>query len=396
LNLNSKSAQNKRTFEPVKDPEDIKRIRKNLSKKPRDLLLFDLATQTGIGMKKLLQLKVKNLIGVDPNGKIDLKPSVNNKYSVIMTDTVYDTFHKYPIEVRPKPDDHLFKSKKGQQPLKLTSVSSMIKGWFKEANIEGSSAAISLRKTWEYHKDNNTQVNKETTAPKPKFNFKPLDTTTAQERIYQELFQAIVSRKIPPGSKLTTSEISKGFNVSHAPVRVALNWLEAKGFIESRKKKGSIVKGFTKEELHELVEIRIILESAAARMSYKIRTEETLNLLESIIEKCSSIDDYQEADQFHRLFHQTLFRDANRPQLVKMIIDLYDRFSPYAALAYRYTSHRTDYDSDRHRDYYHFKILEGMHNKDLNMILKNLKMDLKSVLILTEKALDARERSLSI
>ena len=111
MNLNPKSAQNKRSFEPVKDPEDIKRIRKNLSKKPRDLLLFDLATQTGIGMKKLLQLKVKNLIGVDPNGKIDFKPSVNNKYSVIMTDIVYDTFHKFLKKVRPKPDDYLFKSK---------------------------------------------------------------------------------------------------------------------------------------------------------------------------------------------------------------------------------------------------------------------------------------------
>jgi hypothetical protein len=74
-----------------------------------------------------------------------------------------------------------------------------------------------------------------------------------------------------------------------------------------------------------------------------------------------------------------------------MITDLYDRFSPYAALAAdEYASHRTDYDSNHHRDYYHFKILEGMHSKSLNKVLKNLEMDLKSVLILTEKALDAR------
>lgn len=39
-------------------------------------------------MKKLIQLKVKHLTGVDPNGKIDFKPSANNKHSVIITDWI--------------------------------------------------------------------------------------------------------------------------------------------------------------------------------------------------------------------------------------------------------------------------------------------------------------------
>ena len=46
---------------PIRDPEDIQRVRRNLKDRSRDLLLFDLATQTGLRMKLLISLKVKDL-----------------------------------------------------------------------------------------------------------------------------------------------------------------------------------------------------------------------------------------------------------------------------------------------------------------------------------------------
>src|SRR4030042_2781336 len=101
-------------------------------------------------------------------------------------------------------------------------------------------------------------------SPKHLSFFKPIENRSAQQSVFNKLFNAIVAGKIPPGTRITTDEIARAFEVSQAPVRVAMNWLEAKGFIISQRKRGSIVKELTIKELHEIVQIRLILETAAA------------------------------------------------------------------------------------------------------------------------------------
>jgi hypothetical protein len=59
LNTDFKSGKRKRIAGPNRNREDIKRIRSILSDKPRDLLLFDLAVHTGIGIKKTASVKGK-------------------------------------------------------------------------------------------------------------------------------------------------------------------------------------------------------------------------------------------------------------------------------------------------------------------------------------------------
>lgn len=396
---NLKSEKSKRIARPIMNKKDIRRIRSNLFDKPRDLLLFDLAVQTGIGMKKLLQLKVRHLIGVEVGTKIAIKPSINNKYSVIMTDIVHDTFHKYLEKLEPKPDDYLFKSQKGQRPLNLSTVSNMIKGWFENANIKNCHGAISLRKTWEYHQRNKTHADKDIAFHERKDIFRPVEMVSVQKTIYNELFKALVSGKISPGTRLTTREISKSFGVSQAPVRVALNWLEAKGFIVSQKKTGSIVKELTVEELQEIIKIRIVLETAAAKLSYKVRSEETLNLLESITQRYKiaheRAQNFEEIDQLNRLFHQTLYRDASMPLLVTLITDLYDRFSPYAAFAYLNIRYIFNNNFDQVQpEYYHIKIIEGMRRKNLAHVQKYLKMKIDRARKFTEEVFKERKGGL--
>jgi DNA-binding GntR family transcriptional regulator len=396
MGLNSKPKQNKRIAEPIKSNEHIERIRTNLRDNPRDLLLFDLAVQTGIGMKNLLQLKVRHLIGVEVGGRIGIKPSTNNRYSIIMTDIVHNTFHKYLEKIQLNPDNYLFKSKKGERPLNLSSVSNMITGWFEAANIKNCRGAISLRKTWENHHKDKILFDKDTVEAKLKDLLDPIQTPTAQKLIFDKLLNAIISGKISPGTRLTTDEISKSSGVSHAPVRVALNWLEAKGFIESQKKRGSIVKELSIEELHEIIQIRIILETAAAKFSYKVCTEETLNLLESIIQRHKRAHNFVETDQLNRLFHQTLYRDANMPLLITLITDLYDRFSPYAALAWRRIGYIPDHNGKQPPEYYHIKILESLRRKNLVEIIKYLKMKVSRSVLLTEEVLKERKGRLSV
>lgn len=390
---NVKSEHDRRVAEPIKNSEDIKRLRSILEGRPRDLLLLNLALETGFGMKKILRMKAKDLAGINKGETIPVKSGDGQSRPAIMTDVLYETFEKYLKDVAPAPDDFLFRSKKGPRPLNLSTVSNMIKDWFDAARIKNCHGAISLRKTWEYNQNQAKAVDKGIGAPKNLSIFKPIETLTAQQTVFNKLFNAIVSGKITPGTRITTDEISRAFKVSQAPVRVALNWLEARGFITSQRKRGSIVKELTIKELHEIVQIRLILETAAAELSYKVRTEETLDMLESIIERYKSAYVFEDSDHLNRLFHQTLYRDSNMPLLIRIITDLYDQFSPYAAFAFANIGRMPK--QDPHQDmpeYYHIKILEGMRRKNLKMILTNIKMDLERAMKFTEEVLKKREK----
>lgn len=395
-----KSVKNKSKAEPIRSSEDTKKIRSHLSDNARDLLLFDLAVETGLGMKKILQLKVKDIIGIGKGDLISIESTHGQKYNAMMTDRLYETLNRYLNEARPSLEDYLIKSKKGQRPLNLSTVSNMINDWYRLANIKNCYGAISLRRTWEFNNkdkplDLYSAEGKST--PKAAFIFKPLEATTVQHKIFKELFKAIVSRKIPPGTRITTDEISRAFKVSQAPVRVAMNWLEARGFIISQRKKGSIVRELTTDELHELVQVRLILETAAARLACKACTEETLNQLESIIESYKKAYTFEESDKLNRLFHRTIYQDINMPLLTTIIIDLYDRFSPYAALAFADLSHEPDHNiREEGPGYYHTKILEGMRRRDTEKVLKYLEMKIRRGMLLTEEIMKQSERIDSI
>jgi DNA-binding GntR family transcriptional regulator len=398
LNPAPASDRTKRVFEPIRNQKDIKLIRSGLKDNPRNLLLFDLAVETGVGIKKLLQLKVKHLMGVAAGKEIAVLKNISGKSSCVLTETVHQTFCRYLAQLSPKPDEYLFKSKKNNHPLKLSSVSNMIKGWFSSANIKGSYGAVSLRKTWEYHHANETGQDKAANTSSLETLFAPIQTTSAQQMIYNKLIAAIISGKIPPGTRLTTSEISKSFNVSHAPVRVAMNWLEAKGFIEAQKKRGSIVKELSVAELHEIIKVRIILETAAMELSYKVCTEKTLETLTAIIKKYSQLHQkgaaFEETDPLNREFHLTLYRDAGMPLLVKLIADLYDRFSPYAAISYRGTGVIPEHGRDKLPvEYYHEKIVAGLRSRKLKEILKHLKTKIDRATLITEEILKKKKES---
>lgn len=331
-------------------------------------------------------------MGLPAGGEISAIKKMNGKSDFIMTDLLHETFQLYLDQTTPNQDDYLFKSNKGNEPLKLSSVSNMIKGWFSDASIDGNFGAISLRKTWEHHYAKKPLPGDASSKSSLDAIFSPIQTPSAQRVVYKNLINAIISGKIPPGTRLTTTEISKSFNVSHAPVRVALNWLEAKGFIEAQKKRGSIVKELSIEELHEIIKVRIILETAAMKLAYKAFTEETLETLADIVKRYKSAYAFEETDPLNREFHLSLYRDANMPLLVRLIADLYDRFSPYAAVSYSRTGAIPEYDRDDKLpiDYYHVKILEALRDKNLKDLLKHLKTKIDRATLITEEILKER------
>lgn len=383
MNKKSKSTENKLFTESILNPDDIKKIRSFLSQKPRDLLLFNLAINTGSKMKDILSLKVRDLQGVKIGNEISIHPN-NGNFHFMMDKTIHKSFKHYLKNTKMVPDDYLFTVRNSRKPLSMSRMTAIIKGWFADAQIEGNHGAVSLRKTWEHSMKGKNLFNSSSLEINPMDIFQPIKTQTAQQRIYNNLSKAIISGEIPPGTKLTAAEISKAFNVSEAPVRVALYWLEAKRFITTQKKKASIVNKLSMEELKEIMEIRLSLETLAIKSSINVCTEDTLSLAESITELEKKASSLNILDKYNTEFHQILYRDAKKPILLQLISDLCARISPYAIIHFKHERMNKNFNPSSEKEY-HRKIIESMRNMDLGGALKNLELDLDKGMAALEK-----------
>ena len=85
--------------------------------------------------------------------------------------------------------------------------------------------------------------------------------------VYDHLRDDILRRRLGPGSRLIENDLTQRFDVSRGPIREALRRLAAEGLIEHVPNRGGTVRRLTKTEMHESFEIRIELETLAARLA---------------------------------------------------------------------------------------------------------------------------------
>jgi DNA-binding FadR family transcriptional regulator len=152
----------------------------------------------------------------------------------------------------------------------------------------------------------------------------------------------IVGGDLPAGATLFSGDLEQEFEVSKTVIREALKVLAAKGLIESRQKRGTIVRprsawrlldpdvvrwrdggqpdyGF----LENLAEVRQIVEPAAAELAAARRDDQDLARLESALEAMrTSGDDAELIVAADLLFHRSLLAAAHNELLTQMEVVL--------------------------------------------------------------------------
>ena len=135
-------------------------------------------------------------------------------------------------------------------------------------------------------------------------------SSIAEARVYRELKRAITGGQYRAGSVLVQEELCRQFKASRTPVRDALTHLQAEGLVVAMPNKGVVVRDFSPKDVHDIYEIRALLESAAAQdAAGKIPKAS----LEAIVAKASAI-----ASKKNFAFDQV--RDLGM-ELHRMIID---------------------------------------------------------------------------
>lgn len=133
----------------------------------------------------------------------------------------------------------------------------------------------------------------------------------------QTLVQQVLARffqgKYQPNQHMTVSSLAKEWNVSATPVREALVQLEGIGIVEIFPNRGAVLRNFGVKELHEICQVRRILESEATRCACGHITPHELSRLEQIFSELSTAkrtvewsETTQEWDDYlHELIYST-------------------------------------------------------------------------------------------
>jgi DNA-binding GntR family transcriptional regulator len=85
--------------------------------------------------------------------------------------------------------------------------------------------------------------------------------------VYNALKDRILGFALYPGTRVTETELAADFGVSRTPIREALQRLAAEGFVTIRPKQGCFVRELDIEEIDQLYQVRIALESLALELA---------------------------------------------------------------------------------------------------------------------------------
>lgn len=145
---------------------------------------------------------------------------------------------------------------------------------------------------------------------------------------YEELKQAILSGEFEPGEPLVEVALASWCGVSRTPIREALRRLEQDGLVD-RDSHGLVVRQRSPEEILDLYDTRIILESAAGRAAAERRTDHDVRELRWELSRSHEIpsDDTAAIVDANNEFHRRVWHSTHNESL----IDLLERLSLHLA-----------------------------------------------------------------
>ncbi|MBB6284132.1 GntR family transcriptional regulator [Geobacillus subterraneus] len=127
--------------------------------------------------------------------------------------------------------------------------------------------------------------------------------------IAEHIAEQIMTGELKPGQKLIENDYAVEYGTSRAPVREAFYLLTIEGLVERIPRKGAIVKGYTEEEIYDLLEIRILLESLAMKRIIKHGIDlEMMEEMERILRDMHHVREVKKYTELNYSFHMCLIK----------------------------------------------------------------------------------------
>jgi DNA-binding GntR family transcriptional regulator len=181
---------------------------------------------------------------------------------------------------------------------------------------------------------------------------------TTTDAVAADIRQAILDGVLKGGQQLGQDELAAHLGVSRIPVREALRQLEAQGFVTFFPNRGAVVSALSAEEILEISEARILLESHSLMLAIPNMTVEDFREMEDIVSNTVSSLTSESQRDLNCEFHMVLYRPACRPYLLGLIKNLHDKSTQYRHLYYSRLQQAKQSTKE------HSNLLEACRNRD--------------------------------
>ena len=155
---------------------------------------------------------------------------------------------------------------------------------------------------------------------------------TMAEAALEELREAIILGELVPGAPLRLEDLARSLGMSISPIREAVRQLEALGLAEHVPHHGAKVVALDVDDLRELFEVRLALETLAVRGAARRFGEEDAARARSSLEAWRTArrgNDVREAMRAHTAFHFTIYEAAGSQWLLRLIRPAWDSCERY-------------------------------------------------------------------
>lgn len=145
---------------------------------------------------------------------------------------------------------------------------------------------------------------------------------TVEEMVVAAIREAVLSGVYKPGDKLPQEKLAQALGASRIPVRAALRQLEAEGLVVFSPHRGATVRVLQPEDVEEIYELRILLETFALRSAIEQISPEEIDELEGIAQELDRLGEGEEWLRLREHFYSRLYTIAQRPLTAELISKL--------------------------------------------------------------------------
>ncbi|QQD21476.1 FCD domain-containing protein [Venatoribacter cucullus] len=147
---------------------------------------------------------------------------------------------------------------------------------------------------------------------------------TLADKVFSELTTAIVRGELRPGSKLSEQTLVERYGGSRAPMREAIQKLEARNLVVRVPHAGARVVSLSLSELRDIYEVRLELESMACRLAaQRMSDAEIAELYGLLAEHEASIAAEQGQSYYQKAgdldFHYRIIKGSQNSRLHQML-----------------------------------------------------------------------------
>lgn len=172
---------------------------------------------------------------------------------------------------------------------------------------------------------------------------------TLTDQAYGKLRTAILSGQLAPDTKLRVEHIKLDLGTGASAVREALLRLSGEGLVQTQERRGFFVSSITLEDLWDLTEMRVDLETKALRIAIEVGDDTWEAGIVAAFHRLSLLDDKLKSppptiewEERHSEFHEALVAACRSNWLMRFRRILFDQSERYRRLSLSHGSIQRD------------------------------------------------------